>query len=185
MFKCSKHSFAKCTEKNPEQMEKWVLMMSGIRCTAGKVERYRMTACHRAGMFLCSISKEATTKRAYGDDVLRHTSTQTRSTPDEVLELVSRSFNSCNEECPCVQLGFICTDACTCKHCDICEELTGYGKADPNNDFVWWVRVTVFLDLSETKGKIFNARSATVANSSNVEFSPARFDSWFPRLYGN
>ena len=64
--------------------------------------------------------------------------------PDEVLELVSCSCNSCNEECPCVQLGFICTDACTCKHCDNCEELTGYGEADdddyfdadPNNDFV-------------------------------------------------
>ena len=51
--------------------------ITGIRCTAGKVEIYRMTACHHAGMFLCSISKEATTKRAYGDDALRHTSTQT------------------------------------------------------------------------------------------------------------
>ena len=63
--------------------------------------------------------------------------------PDEVLELVSCSCKTCNEECPCIQLGFICTDACTCTHCENCEAIHGYDEdddndnydADPNNDF--------------------------------------------------
>ena len=38
--------------------------------------------------------------------------------PDEILEMILCDCKECSEECPCAMLGFVCTDACTCKSCN-------------------------------------------------------------------